>query len=61
VGSSVIFLGGTSELKKWAQNVLTIFFGFIFLDHVSYTFTKFSDFYHFGFLKIFSDSAIIKR
>ena len=44
--------------------MLTIFFGFIFLDHVSYTFTKFSDFWYNGFMdkkyenlsvKIFSD------
>lgn len=27
-------------------NVLTIFFGFIFFDHVSYIFKKFSDFWY---------------
>lgn len=39
--------------------MLTIIFVFIFLLYVSYTATKYSDFCHFGFYKIFQISCII--
>jgi len=48
------------EYKKVSIDVLTIFFGFVFIDLISYISKKYSDFSENGFLKIFSDSAIMK-
>jgi len=47
----------TPLLQKFFAGVLTNCFCFFACDHVSYTLTKYSDFFHFGNMKNFSDFA----